>query len=175
LKVSLKSAEVSLKASGLGETHEALIAVAGMSVRLIEFGSFTLDLDRLCLWDPSGQVDLRPKSFEVVRYLAQHAGRVVTKDELIKAVWGDLNVSDESLAVCISEVRRTLGDKHQQIIKTLPKRGYLMDVAVPTTVTPVAPPNWERTMRPSSVTPEIHSPLSPANSMMALPSSPEDW
>lgn len=57
------------------------IAVAGMAARSIEFGSFTLDLDRLCLWGPSGQVDLRPKSFEEVRYLAQHAGRVVTKDE----------------------------------------------------------------------------------------------
>jgi hypothetical protein len=45
--------------------------------------------------------------------LAQHAGPVVTKDELMKAVWRDVIVTDESLPVCISEVRRALGDKHQ--------------------------------------------------------------
>jgi adenylate cyclase len=57
-------------------------------------------------------VDLRPKSFEVLRFLAQHAGRVVNKDELMKAVWRDVIVTDESLPVCISEVRRALGDRH---------------------------------------------------------------
>jgi len=66
----------------------------------------------MCLRGASGQVDLRPKSFEVLRFLAEHAGRVVTKDELMKAVWRDVIVTDASLAVCISEVRRALGDKH---------------------------------------------------------------
>jgi TolB-like protein/Tfp pilus assembly protein PilF len=112
-----------------------------MTSRSIEFGSFTLDLDRLCLRGSSGrQLDLRPKSFEVLRFLAEHAGRVVTKDELMNAVWRDVIVTDESLQVCISEVRRALGDKHQQIVKTVRKRGYLMDVAVSATSAPEAPP-----------------------------------
>lgn len=49
--------------------------------KCLRFRSFTLDLARLSLQGPTGQIDLRPKSFEVLRYLVEHAGRVVTKDE----------------------------------------------------------------------------------------------
>lgn len=94
------------------------------------FDSFTLDIERLCLIGPSGRADLRPKSFDVLRHLVEHAGRLVTKDELIKAVWPNVTVTDESLSQCISEVRRILGDKDQRIIKTVPRRGYLMNVPV---------------------------------------------
>src|SRR5262249_11384245 len=55
-----------------------------------------------------------------------------TKEDVIKAVWPDVTVSDESLTQCISEVRRALDDKNQQIIKTIPRRGYLMDVYIST-------------------------------------------
>jgi DNA-binding winged helix-turn-helix (wHTH) protein len=73
---------------------------------------------------------LRPKSFEVLRYLVEHAGRVGGKEEIIKAVWPDVIVTDESLTRCISEVRRAIGDESQKIIKTVPKRGYLLDVPI---------------------------------------------
>src|SRR5262245_14581372 len=95
-----------------------------------QFGSFALDLDRLCVFGPGGRAELRPKSFEVLRYLVEHEGRVVGKEELIKAVWPNVTVTDESLTRCISEVRRALGDGSQQIIKTVPKRGYLVDVPI---------------------------------------------
>lgn len=95
-----------------------------------QFGSFTLDLDRLCVFGSCGQAELRPKSFEVLRYLVEHAGRVVGKEEVIKAVWFDVAVTDESLTRCISEVRRALGDGSQQIVKTVPRRGYLLDVPI---------------------------------------------
>ena len=95
-----------------------------MAPRSLQFASFTLDLDRLCLFGPDGQVALRPKSFEVLRYLLGQTGRVVGKEEVIKAVWPDVTVTDESLTRCISEVRRAIGDDNQQIIKTIPKRGY---------------------------------------------------
>ena len=58
-----------------------------MTRKSLRFGSFTLDLERLCLHGPSGQADLRRKSFEVLRYLVEHAGRVVTKEEVMRAVW----------------------------------------------------------------------------------------
>ena len=93
-----------------------------MKRRSIRFKSFALDLERLSVRAPSGQVELRPKSFEVLRYLAEHAGRVVTKDEVIKAVWPDVTVTDESLTRCISDVRHALGDECQRIIKTVPRR-----------------------------------------------------
>ena len=95
--------------------------------RSLRFQSFTLDLQRLCLRGSAGEVDLRPKSFEVLRYLAEHAGRVVPKEEVIKAVWPDVTVTDESLTRCISEVRRAIGDEAQQIIKTVSRRGYLFE------------------------------------------------
>jgi TolB-like protein len=113
-----------------------------MTRKSFRFESFTLDLDRLCLRGPAGEVELRRKSFEVVRYLLEHAGRVVTKEELIKAVWPNVTVSDESLAQCISEIRRAVGDDSQRIIKTVPRRGYLLDVPISVndntaTVTPI--------------------------------------
>jgi pimeloyl-ACP methyl ester carboxylesterase len=49
---------------------------------------------------------------------------------MIKAVWPSVTVTDESLTRCISEVRRALGDEGQRIVKTVPKRGYLLDVPV---------------------------------------------
>ncbi len=98
--------------------------------RSFRFASFTLDLDRLCLRSPSGETKLRPKSFEVLRYLVANARRVVTKDEVIGTVWSGVTVTEESLTRCISEVRRALGDEKQEILKTVPKRGYLFDVLV---------------------------------------------
>jgi adenylate cyclase len=100
-----------------------------MTVRSIRFQSFNLDLDRFSLYGPSGRLDLRPKSFEVLRYLVEHASQLVTKDELIKAVWPDVAVTDESLTRCISDVRHVLGDESQSIIKTIQKRGYRFDAA----------------------------------------------
>jgi adenylate cyclase len=81
-------------------------------------------LDRFSLHGPSGRLDLRPKSFEVLRYLAEHGSRLVTKDELISAVWPDVAATDESLTRCISDVRHALSDDSQSIIKTIPRRGY---------------------------------------------------
>ena len=77
-----------------------------------------------------GHADLRRKSFDVLRYLIEHAGSVVTKEELIKGVWPNVTVSDESLTQCISEVRRALGEAGHRIIKTVPRRGYLFDVPI---------------------------------------------
>ena len=59
-------------------------------------GAFTLDLRRLCLLGPSGPVELRPKSFEVLTYFAQHPDRVISRDELLKVVWPNINVTDDS-------------------------------------------------------------------------------
>ena len=96
------------------------------------FKSFTLDLERLCLHGPSGQVGMRRKSFDVLRYLVEHAGRVVTKEEVIRAVWPDVTVGEELLTQCVSEIRRALDDESQRIIRTVPRRGYLVDVPIST-------------------------------------------
>jgi adenylate cyclase len=102
-----------------------------MTRNSFQFGSFTLDLERMCLRGPSGEVDLRRKSFDVLRFLLEHSDRIVTKEELISAIWPDVTVSDESLAQCISEIRRSLDDKNHQIVRTVPRRGYMIGVPVP--------------------------------------------
>ena len=94
------------------------------------FEGFTLDLRRGCLRSDDREIELRPKSFEVLRYLVEHAGRLVPKDEFVKAVWPNVIVSDESLTRCMSEVRLALGDGDQHLIKTVPRRGYLFTAPV---------------------------------------------
>jgi TolB-like protein/DNA-binding winged helix-turn-helix (wHTH) protein len=94
------------------------------------FEAYTLDLRRGCLRKVDREIDLRPKSFEVLRHLVENAGRLVSKDELVKIVWPDVIVTDESLTQCVSEVRRALGDGEQRLIKTVPRRGYLFAASV---------------------------------------------
>jgi adenylate cyclase len=65
-----------------------------------------------------------------LRHLIEHAGRLISKDELIEAVWPNVTVSDESLTRCVSDVRQALSDHEQCIIKTVPRRGYLFAASV---------------------------------------------
>ncbi len=89
------------------------------------FGSFTLDLIRGCLLHEGREVKLRPKSFELLRYLVERGGRLVGRAELMQAIWPDTFVSEESLAQCLMEVRRALQDDSQRFVKTVPRRGYI--------------------------------------------------
>jgi len=91
---------------------------------MFRFGEYTLDVVCGCLRTADREIELRPKSFEVLRYLVENAGRLVTKDELIKTVWRNVVVTDESLMQCVSEVRHAIADDGQTIIKTVPRRGY---------------------------------------------------
>src|SRR5215468_5152082 len=91
---------------------------------MFRFGEYTLDVVCGCLRTADREIELRPKSFEVLRYLVENAGRLVTKDELIKTVWRNVIVTDESLMQCVSEVRHAMADDGQTVIKTVPRRGY---------------------------------------------------
>ena len=101
-----------------------------MAPKLLRVGTFTLDLERMSLRGPAGPIKVRRKTFDVLRYLAEHTGRVVSKEELIRAVWPDVIVSDDSLTKCVSELRRALGNVGRETIKTVPRRGYLVDTAI---------------------------------------------
>jgi DNA-binding winged helix-turn-helix (wHTH) protein/tetratricopeptide (TPR) repeat protein len=89
-------------------------------------GAFVLDLARETLVGPEGEVRLRPKTYEVLRYLLAHRGRIVTKPELIDAAWGETSVTDDSLVQCLIEIRRALGDRDHRLIRTIPRRGYMV-------------------------------------------------
>jgi len=94
------------------------------------FEGFTLDAARGVLRAGDRAIELRPKSFAVLRYLVENSSRLVSKEELIKAVWPKVIVTDDSLARCISDVRSALCDTEQRIIKTMQRRGYLLSAAV---------------------------------------------
>jgi adenylate cyclase len=93
--------------------------------KVFHFEGFALDVMHRTLRHGSEDAELRPRSFDVLRYLVENTGRLVTKDEIIAAVWPKVIVTDESLTRCVSDVRLALRDRGQRIIKTVPRRGYV--------------------------------------------------
>jgi TolB-like protein/DNA-binding winged helix-turn-helix (wHTH) protein len=94
------------------------------------FGAFELDVDRAALTNRGVDVPLRPKSFEVLRYLLAHQGVLVTKDQLFDAVWPGVVVTPDSINQCIIEIRKALGDDERNMIRTVPRRGFVFDIPV---------------------------------------------
>jgi len=84
-------------------------------------------LTRGCLLRGTEEIKLRSKPFEALKYLVDNPGRLISKTELIEVIWPDTAVTDDSLVQCMIEVRRALGDEAQQMIKTVPRRGYIFD------------------------------------------------
>jgi DNA-binding winged helix-turn-helix (wHTH) protein len=97
----------------------------GLAGRL-SFDRFQLDLSAGRLSGQSGAIPLSPKALAVLEYLAARRGRLVTKDELLGAIWPGVFLGDGVLKVCVSEIRRALGDDARQprIIETAHRRGY---------------------------------------------------
>jgi pimeloyl-ACP methyl ester carboxylesterase/DNA-binding winged helix-turn-helix (wHTH) protein len=110
------------------------------------FDRFVLDLQQCALRRGNDQLELRPKAFDVLRYLAENPGRVVSKEELVKAVWQGVFVTDDALVQCVRDIRHVLSDEAHKIIRTIPRRGYLFAIdpaAVP------APPQPSGSSPPS--------------------------
>ncbi len=95
--------------------------------QIYSFDGFALDLTRGCLLRGTEEIKLRPKPFEALKYLVENPGRLISKTELIEVIWPDTAVTDDSLVQCLIEVRRALNDDAQQMIKTVPRRGYIFD------------------------------------------------
>jgi predicted ATPase/DNA-binding winged helix-turn-helix (wHTH) protein len=102
-----------------------------------EFPPFRLDPGNQCLWrrtevGDDKRIRLTPKAFAVLHYLVEHAGRLVTHDELLDAVWPETYVQAEVLKSHIFDVRRALGDRAKQprFIETFARRGYQFIAAV---------------------------------------------
>jgi len=93
----------------------------------IQIANLTLDLRREELRDAAGKrIDLRNRSFGVLRYLATNAGRVVSKDELLASNWPGLTVTEDSLTQCVSEIRRLFGEPGRDLVRTVARRGYMI-------------------------------------------------
>src|SRR5215208_6558215 len=93
---------------------------------LVDFGPFRLDERNERLWHGSEVVRLTNKALAVLRYLVEHQGQLVMKDEVFTAVWPGVVVSDAALVVCIRELRQALGDERRtpRFIETVHGRGY---------------------------------------------------
>jgi DNA-binding winged helix-turn-helix (wHTH) protein/TolB-like protein len=136
------------------------------------FDEFTLDLTRGCLFRAGEEIKLRPKSFETLRHLVENSGRLISKNELIAAVWPDTSVTDDSLVQCLIEVRRALGENGQQIVKTVPRRGYIFDADVTRNALSQSALTYTDQVEGISVTIEEEEETEPLSVPLALPVSP---
>jgi len=101
-----------------------------VSGRLWRFGACELDESSRELRVDGEPVDLESKPLEVLYQLLLHAGEVVTKDELLEAVWPGTSVVDGSLATAVSKLRKALGDDDQVVVLTVSRIGYRLGVPV---------------------------------------------
>ena len=90
------------------------------------FAQFVLDPARRTLSRADSPVSLTPKAFDVLFFLAQNPNRLVTKEELLQAVWGDTFVEEGNLTQYISHLRKALGDNSEdtRLIVTIARKGY---------------------------------------------------
>src|SRR5215475_10679554 len=93
---------------------------------IFAFEDCEIDLVRRELRRGGGAIRVEPQVFDVLAYLLRHRERVVSKDELLKAVWQDRIVSDATLDSRISAVRQAIGDtgKRQSMLRTFARRGF---------------------------------------------------
>src|SRR5271167_1665477 len=93
---------------------------------LYRFGEFVLDPGRRTLSRADSAVSLTPKAFDVLLFLVQNPNRLVTKEELLQAVWGDTFVEEGNLTQYISHLRKALGDNSEdaRLIVTIARKGY---------------------------------------------------
>jgi DNA-binding winged helix-turn-helix (wHTH) protein len=94
--------------------------------RIYEFGPFRLDPAEKILWRDGHPVPLTPKAFDTLLILVERGGRLVEKDELIRRLWPDSFVEENSLSQNIYLLRKALEKDRQGIryIETVPRRGY---------------------------------------------------
>ena len=97
----------------------------GVAAPLYRFDRFVLDIGRGTLAGDGVECQLRPKSLTLLKYLVENCGRVVDRDEIMQAIWPGVFVTEDSIAHCIKDIRRALGDDQRNLLRTLPRRGYL--------------------------------------------------
>lgn len=111
---------------------------------MLRFAGFELDQQRAELRGADGvAIKLRPKTLEMLRVFASSGGRVLSKQELMEAVWPNVHVGEDSLFQCIRELRTALGDDRRQLIKLASGGGYLLAAEVAQAEAPRSAPAGE--------------------------------
>ena len=90
------------------------------------FPPFRLDTVNYRLWRGDELVQIAPKAFDALRYLVEHAGQLVTQDEMLEALWPETYVNPDVVKKYVLEIRKVLGDRPDEpkFIETTRKRGY---------------------------------------------------
>jgi len=97
---------------------------------IYRFGKFVVDTLRAEVSSAGKEVPLRRQSFDVLVHLLQRPNRIVSKDELLDAVWGNKVVTDGALKHCLMEIRAVIGDRDRKVIRTVARRGYILEAPV---------------------------------------------
>lgn len=108
----------------------------------IRFGPFTADPAGYRLLKGDTPIPLSPKALDLLLLFADRPGLLLTKDDILKALWPDVAVTDNALTQVVSELRQALGDDpgRPRYVETVPRRGYRFVAALETTaVRPVGP------------------------------------
>ena len=132
--------------------------------RINLFGSYTLDLARGCVLDGAQPVHLRPQTYEVLRYLVENRGHLISKNQLIAEVWQGRAVTDGSLQKCVEEVREALGPEARRYVQNVRGRGYIFDTGIEERDqrSPVSPVAEQIDVVRITVEDNEHSPLRPS-------------
>jgi eukaryotic-like serine/threonine-protein kinase len=133
-----------LASEGAGD-HDAPVN-GNRSAPSLQFGAVTLNSDERLVLKDGQPVPLTPKAFDLLAILAASPGRLLTKEQLMEALWPDTAVEEANLAYNIFAIRKALGDTAEkgQYIETVPKRGYRFTATVtPVTVGNEGPPTPE--------------------------------
>ncbi|MBR1277521.1 tetratricopeptide repeat protein [Bradyrhizobium sp. AUGA SZCCT0283] len=139
--------------------------VAGGRGTVLRFSGFELDSERAELRAPDGgTIRLRPKTLEILRLLAGNAGRVLSKQQLMEAVWPNVHVGEDSLFQCIREICAALGDDKREVVRVISGRGYLFQAEVTEVPAPAAPEAASTVQPPaaSDTTPTVETNNEPA-------------
>src|SRR5215212_7606012 len=124
----------------------------------LRFDRYVLDLDRGSLLLDGNEIALRPKTFAVLLHLVENSNRLVSKEELFRAVWPNVAVTDDALVQSIGELRRALGDDGPRLIKTIPRRGYRFESDVSADPAIIEPMSNLTSVRPRGEIPHSFPP-----------------
>src|ERR1700733_3411128 len=140
------------------------------------FGEFTLDPRRRILVRGDSAISLTPKAFDVLFFLLQNPNRLVSKEELLRAVWGDTFVEDGNLTQYISHLRKALGDNSEdaRLIVTIARKGYqFAGEVVFSQADPATPGEGQVPVTERSRTDAV--PTSDFTGIEAVTSTPKSW
>jgi DNA-binding winged helix-turn-helix (wHTH) protein len=142
-----------------------------LQVRLC-FGDYILDRNRSELMRGSDLVAIGPQAFDLLVHLVLNRDRVLSKEDLLQAIWGGRTVSDSTLTTHINAVRKAVGDsgEEQALIRTIPRKGYRFIGHVkdaPSTDRVVGDP-IERDREPSEAAEPVSAPQIPNKPSIAV-------